>query len=241
MSNIPMTPEEKRNKTITWIVVVVVIIAALAFGVTKLIEMKNAPTEWAAPEVEAPANLQVSFNPENENGAEIVFTTDNNADKEEIRIYEDPSCGYCAKLANEIKKPLAEKISDNANLHVNLMAFLDNNTGTDFSKDNVLAMMTLAENGEAEAAWKYYGAMWENQDSIKDNLVREDFAEIAQQFGASEESVEQIKNASLDQVTNVDQTNQNVLNSKIGTVSTPTMFVNDELSNTPNDPNSWGI
>lgn len=241
MSNIPMTKEEKRNRMIFSIVGIILTIVVVGIGIHYFIGLKDKPASWKS-NIKVPENISVSYVGDSINGAEIIFTNDpNRKDSDSIRLFEDPSCSYCAKLAGDISDDIADKVDNGAELHVNLMSFLDNKTGLNFSKDNIAALVTLAENGEAEAAWKYYNAMWDNQSEAKNNPDRNYFSEIALSFGASSEVAEKINTVSMETIEHIDKTNQKLMEDKVGSVSTPVLFINDEMNNDPANVDSWGI
>lgn len=241
MTNIPMTKEEKRNKMIFSIIGIILIVGIIGVGIHYLIGMKDKPASWKG-DVKVPDNISVSYNGESTNGAEIVFTTDpNRKNADTIRLFEDPSCSYCAELASDVGDDIVDKVDNGAELHVNLMAFLDKKSGLNFSKNNIAALVTLAENGEAEAAWKYYNAMWENQSKAQDDPDRNYFSDIALSFGASSEVSEKINSVSVENIEHIDKTNQKLMEDKVGSVSTPVLFINDEMNNDPANVDSWGI
>ena len=241
MTNIPMTREEKRNKMIFSIIGIILVIGIIGIGIHYFISMKDKPSSWKN-NAKVPENISVSYDGDSINGAEIIFTNDpNRKDSDSIRLFEDPSCSYCAKLAGDISDDIADKVDNGAELHVNLMAFLDNKTGLNFSKDNIAALVTLAENGEAEAAWKYYNAMWDNQNESKNNPDRNYFSEIALSFGASSEVAEKINTVSTETIEHIDKTNQKLMEDKVGSVSTPVLFINNDINNDPANVDGWGI
>jgi len=241
MSNIPMPKEEKRNRIIFTILGLIVVVALIGITINYFASLKDQPASWKS-HVDVPDNLSVSYDGASINGAEITFST--NGDKKgdnSLRLFEDPSCSHCAELARDISGDIQDKVSEGADLHINLMSFLDKNTGLDFSKNNIATLVTLANQGEAEAAWKYYHAMWENQASSKNNPDRSYFSEVAVSFGASNETAQKINTVSIKDIQHIDRTNQDLLEEKTGEVSTPVLFVNDEMNNDPANVDGWGF
>ena len=45
----------------------------------------------------------------------------------------------------------------------------------------------------------------------------------------------------METIEHIDKTNQKLMEDKVGSVSTPVLFINDEMNNDPANVDSWGI
>lgn len=243
----------KENKNVFLYVVIALLSIALAGSFLYIFNSKNSSDIniiWKEAD-SAPRGIAVRTI----DGEGIEFSTNDFNSRTKIELFEDPSCTHCAHLHDNvvegnqygIVKPLSEEVSDgNSDVSVHLMTFMDNNTGANFSHNSVAILMAMAENGAAKSAWQYYNMIWPNQqigihntsvEQLDDiiNFLLENNDEEDKKNGISES----IQNTTLNDTNTINENNKNTLVDRIGSAGTPTMFVNGDLINNPDNYFAW--
>lgn len=114
----------------------------------------------------------------------------------------DFSCGACQKLEQLAGDKFAEQIkSGEVEFHLNPVSFLDKDNAGDYSSRAGSAFVAAYENDGAETAYKLYRSLYGDENfnprGVADGSSREvtsdELADIAKKVGASNKTVEQIK------------------------------------------------
>lgn len=236
MSNKIKSPNSGSSKG--WIAGIIAIIAIIAVAVIFIIttgksEKNNAA--WDFSDTVLPDNVSVSFSGDSANGPYVEFTNGGEV-KGTMDLYSDPRCPVCAKFEMENKDRIVEAINQGHALRFHPMTFLDEMTQSDYSQRTSTVLMILAENGDSEAAWKMYSGLWDNQPSESSNELpgNEDLAIFAESAGASDESVQQIKDmGDGEKGKMLGDDNASFMEQDLGRVSTPNLYINGTINDNP--------
>ncbi len=125
----------------------------------------------------------------------VVTLGDTNAgdDVPVIELYEDYSCPHCGDLAVASDERLHDELVDGKIVvNVRSMNFLDRGE-EGHSTMSLAALTALAERGEFDAWWNLRDALMRQQYKIRGNWDNNDFADAAQEAGASDDAVQDIR------------------------------------------------
>lgn len=238
--------DSKSNiKFLTALIAFIVIVAAMmtAFVVYQRTH-EDTNFNWDK-STSAPNNIQVKYIEGEDNGNYISFFTKENSERK-LDLYSDPRCPVCARLEKMNGETMKEEVENGKSiLNVHLLTFLDSKTNSTYSTDMTASLITLAKNGESEAAWNLYETMWKNQPSERDTKTpkTEYISQVASELGASDKSKEEIAANSNETfialATASDKTNTEALQRITGAVSTPTLLLNGQIVNNPMKLSEW--
>ena len=230
------------NTIIIILLVAILVLGCAAFGFWIKTTSDANSVKWNEGKGEVPDNLSVEWIDDAESGDHITFTTGNNRDNPAIDLYSDPQCPVCRVFEQSNQEPIVKAVKEGHEFRYHPMSFLDSKHFNEHSKNMNEAMIILAKNGDAQAAWKLYSSMWENQSKINSGELPtvEDIASIAKDYDASKDSVNQIKEiTSLDNAQKSNDVNAEFLSKMVGQVGTPTLFVAGENVENPFQPENW--
>lgn len=232
--------DPSKSSVSSWFVVgiVLVVVPVVIFAILFVARNSDNPM-WKTDDIAVPENLSVSYETDDD-GDYVSFYTNKNAEKR-VDIFVDPRCPACGELENDIKDEMTSAIQDGTvMLNIHYMTFLDGMTNSDYSKQAAAMEIEIANTGNAAAAWKFHQAMWENQpgEGVTASALptSEDWAILAEDLGVESTSITRIREGKLDfidQATQADAANTNLLKEKAGKVSTPTVYVDLNVLENP--------
>lgn len=203
------------------------LIGALVIGLI-VYNGRGAQADRAAENAEQVDGVSMDFSDNT-----VTLKADGQDGGTQARIFEDFSCSYCAKLSVETDADMLEKIKDGTyTVEIHPLVFLDG-TGathqTGHSTRALAATLALAEHGEVTPYWNLRKFLMEQQQQAYNSVDSNELADMAKDFGASKEAVEDIRSeAFIDKAKEVGAANESWLQEKTGEVSSPRVFVNDE-------------
>ncbi|EEI17260.1 DsbA family protein [Corynebacterium sanguinis] len=223
-------PNDKGGAAFIWALVAVVAIAALVIGLI-VFNGRSQRSQAIAEQMVPVENLEVSYTE-----GDPYFTlsaAEGGEGAKSVDLFEDFSCSYCADLATTTDGDALEKIqAGELEVNVRPMTILDSQGGQyspGHSTHALAAELALAANGEAEALWNLRAMLFENQQSVFNKLDKDDFADRAKEFGASDEAVQAIRDGAFEeQATAMGEANLNYQNEKTGTAYTPRVMRDDK-------------
>lgn len=224
-----------RSGAVALFIMIIITIIATVMNTIKV----DGTAMWDTEDITVPANLSVSHNSDG-NGDYVSFYTNENAEKR-VDIFVDPRCPACSDLEADIAEKMTSAISrGDVKLNIHYLTFLDGMTNSDYSKQAVAMEIEIAKAGNAAAAWKFHQAMWENQpgEGVTASALptSEDWAILAEDLGVGRTFITRIREEKLsfiDQATQADAANTNLLKEKAGKVSTPTVYVDLNVLENP--------
>lgn len=217
-------PNAKNNSGFLWALVAVLVIAVVVIGFIVWQGQSNKTEEFAEYGEE-----EVAIETEYSDNSVTLAAAEPAADAEEVSLYEDFSCSYCASLAENTDEQMLDEI-ENGNLIVNIrpLHFLDQGS-QGHSTEAMAASLALADNGDTTAYWNMRSYLLENQQGVYNQWDSQQFADAAAGMGASDAAVEAIANGEyIEEATQVGTDNANRLEEAVGEVSSPSVLQDGE-------------
>ncbi|WP_018296935.1 DsbA family protein [Corynebacterium lubricantis] len=229
-------PNDKGNTAFLWTIIAVLVVAAIAVGLIVF----NGRSEKAAAVAESMTDVNgVSLNYNKDDGIITLRAENADASVPSAELYEDFSCTYCAQLADETDAQMLQEI-EGGNLEVDIrpLTFLDR--GAEGNSTHVLAaVLATANSGDVNLYWNFREYMMANQQEIYNSWDGEDFANLAEQFGADSETLDAIRNGTYtEDAARIGQGNADTLNEHTGEVSSPRVLVDGKDVDVP-QINQW--
>lgn len=228
-------PVDNGNKNFFIILGIIVAVLALAIGITVVYQQK-ASSAWKVSSEKAPDNLSVSSTAEgNGQGQYITFSTKDDVDSI-ISVFTDAQCPVCHQFEEENGKDMDEIVKKgDAALRVHMMSFLDEKHNNHYSNLVSQTLGILANEDSPEVAWKYYNSIWENKED--DSLTADGMADVVRKMGASQETADKVSKIDMEAEDNVNKSNIEALEQSVGSVGTPTVFINGIAQDNAVQPN----
>lgn len=228
-------PVDNGNKNFFIILGVVIAVLALAIGITVVYQSKTS-SAWKVSNEKAPDNLSVSATAEgNGQGQYITFSTKEDVDSI-VSVFTDAQCPVCHQFEKENGKDMNEVVKKgDAALRVHMMSFLDEKHGNHYSNLVSQTLGILANEDSPEVAWKYYNSIWENKED--DTIAADGMADIVRKMGASQETADKVSHIDMEAEDNVNKSNIEALEQSVGSVGTPTVFINGIAQDNAVQPN----
>ncbi|MHA2789743.1 DsbA family protein [Corynebacterium sp. S7] len=229
-------PNEKGNTAFLWTIIAVIVIAAVAVGLIVF----NGRSDKAAAVAENMTDVNgVSMSFNKDAGIVTLEAENANASVPSAELFEDFSCHYCAQLSADTDTQMLQEI-EGGNLAVDIrpLTFLDR--GAEGNSTHALAAaLATADSGDAKLYWNFREYLMANQQQIYNSWNGDDYANLAEQFGADSETVKAIRDgAYTDDATRIGQGNADYLNEKTGEVSSPRVLVDGKDVDVP-QINQW--
>ena len=228
-------PNAKGGNAFLWAIIAVVVVAAVVIGYI-VMSGQGKKTEHLADR----ETVDVAFESEFADNAVTLTAADPAADAVEVDLYEDYSCSYCAQLAENTDEQMQAAIeSGDLIVNVRSMNFLDRGNVDGHSTRAAAAALAIAEAGETDVYWNYRAAILDEQEDIYNKWSNDDFANAAQELGASEGVVEEIRSGgNVADAADVTAANIDRLESETGDVSSPRVL-RDGKDVEVDDINQW--
>ena len=184
--------------------------------------------------------IDVAFTSDFSDNAVTLKADNAKPDAAEVDLYEDFSCSYCAMLAENTDEDMQAAIeSGDLVVNVRTLNFLDRGNAEGHSTRAAAAVLAIAEAGETDVYWNYRAALMEEQADIYNKWSNDDFADAAEQLGASEGVVETIRSGENVEATDQLATeNADKLQAETGSVSSPRVIQDGQDVDSP-DINQW--
>ena len=228
-------PNAKGGNAFLWAIIAVVVVAAVVIGYI-VMSGQGKKTEHLADR----ETVDVAFESEFADNAVTLTAADPAADAVEVDLYEDYSCSYCAQLAENTDEQMQAAIeSGDLIVNVRSMNFLDRGNVDGHSTRAAAAALAIAEAGETDVYWNYRAAILDEQEDIYNKWSNDDFANAAQELGASEGVVEEIRSGeNVADAADLTAANIDKLESETGDVSSPRVL-RDGKDVEVDDINQW--
>lgn len=202
-----------KSSNIPFIITIVVIILALlgfgAFLFTKKSESAD-PQNWILDKSAKEVNAEYVDNP-----AEGVYIKFSNTESPRhiIDLFTDPMCPHCDQLNDAAGEKIKQYVEDeDIEFRVHPVTYTSENAGLRYSPRIWETIMILSKEGDGKAAWNMYLTSYANKpDSVNTpEITSENLANAAERAGASNESIEKIKEITDGQIA-IDASEANVL------------------------------
>ncbi|SER84054.1 DsbA family protein [Corynebacterium cystitidis] len=229
-------PNQSSNTGFIWAIVAVVVIAAIVIGFI----VYNGRSQKAAEMAENMVPVEgVEMTYDKDEGTIVLSAADGGEEAPHAELFEDFSCNYCAQLAVNTDEQMLEEIkAGDLEVAIRSLNFLDR--GQVGNSTRVLAaVLATADSGDLDLYWNFRKTMMEKQKEIYNQWSDEQFADLAEAYGADAATVDAIRNAEyIDEATSVAQANADYLNEQTGDVSSPRVLVDGQVVQVE-DINTW--
>ena len=220
MSQKIKAPNSKGGNGFLWVIVAILAIAAVVIG---LFVYKNNGSDKLAEEM---PQQDVNFTVSREDNSVVLASKDVKDDAPTVEIFEDFSCPHCADLVKADKEDSYKALNEGkVKIRFNFLNFLDDGNPGSSTRGAAVAL-ALADTGNAKAFWNAHNYYMENQATVARSWEYEDFANSVKGYGLEDSVVESIKNGEVqDKALDVTKANADDLTKRIGSVSSPVVFV----------------
>lgn len=215
----------QQGKGFLWAVIAVVVVAVVVIGLI-VWNGRSAPSEGDSEFPREEINAEVSVVDDSVIELKSASAKD---DAPVAEIYEDLSCHVCSVLNvadHEAMKDAVE--SGDLVVHFRPLNFL-NEGWRNGSNQGGNAELAAAKSGDASLFWSLRNYVLANFRSVSGTWSNEDYAHAAEAMGAESDVVETISNGAEEQnFAAMADANSDLLEEKLGSVSSPHVFVGDE-------------
>ncbi|HHU67869.1 thioredoxin domain-containing protein [Corynebacterium sp.] len=230
-------PNAKGGSGFIWAVVAIIAIAAVVIGYI-VMSGQGKKTEHLADR----ERVDVAFTSDFSDNAVTLKSDNVKADAPEVDLYEDFSCSYCGKLAENTDADMQAAIeAGDVVVNVRTLNFLDRGNIDGHSTRAAAAVLAVAEAGETDVYWNYRAVLMEEQEDIYNKWSNDDFANAAKHVGASDAVVDKIRSGeNVDAANSLATANADKLNEETGSVSSPRVIRDGEdVVGEKGDINQW--
>lgn len=229
-------PNQSSNTGFIWAIIAVVVIAAIVIGFIVFNGRSQKAAEMAENMVPV-EGVEMDYN--KDDGTIVLSAAEGGEEAPHAELFEDFSCNYCAQLAENTDQQMLDEIqAGDLEVAIRSLNFLDR--GEEGNSTNVLAaVLATVNSGDVELYWNFRNTMMEQQQQIYNQWSNDQFADLAESYGADGETVEAIHNAEyLEEAKSVAQSNADYLNEQTGNVSSPRVLVDGQDAE-GEDINNW--
>lgn len=181
-------PNKKGNTAFIWAVLAVLAIALVVIGLIVFNgrENRSAAIKEGMIDVEG---INVAWNEDED----IIHLTGSNADAKTAELFEDFSCTHCADLHIASDEAMIEKLkAGEINVDLRPMTALDKGEEGHSTKA-LAAELALFANGDLAQAFTIRDYLFQNQQSAYNKYDNDGFADMASDYEASKEAVQDIR------------------------------------------------
>nr|WP_231699288.1 thioredoxin domain-containing protein [Corynebacterium lujinxingii] len=171
----------------------------------------------------------------------IHLTGDNNDDANSAELFEDFSCSYCAKLHLATGDQALEKIkAGEINVDLRPMNALDQ--GEEGHSTRALAAeLAMFANGDISSALTMRNYLFENQQSAYNKYDNDGFADLAADYGAGDQAVQDIRDGKfIDTAKRMGDNNRKFQEDETGEAWTPRVLVDGkDIEDIAGERDNW--
>ena len=181
-------PNKKGNTAFIWAVLAVLAIALVVIGLIVFNgrENRSAAIKEGMIDVEG---INVAWNEDED----IIHLTGDNADAKTAELFEDFSCTHCADLHIASDEAMIEKLkAGEINVDLRPMTALDKGQEGHSTKA-LAAELALFAHGDLAQAFSLRDYLFQNQQSAYNKYDNDGFADMASDYEASKEAVQDIR------------------------------------------------
>ena len=183
-------PNSKGGSAFIWAVAAVIAIAALVFGLI-IFNGNNERNEAR----EAGKADMTGITVEWANGEDVIHLKGENADAPTGQLFEDFACGHCATLHVTTDEEMLQALRDGSiNVELRPMVFQDRGA-VGHSTNSLAAVLALINHGDIDTAFTLRDYLFANQQQVYNTLNPDKLADLAKDYGASDEAVADIRDS----------------------------------------------
>ena len=214
-------PNKKGNTAFIWAVLAVLAIALVVIGLIVFNgrENRSAAIKEGMIDVEG---INVAWNEDED----IIHLTGSNADAKTAELFEDFSCTHCADLHIASDEAMIEKLkAGEINVDLRPMTALDKGAEGHSTKA-LAAELALFAHGDLAQAFTIRDYLFQNQQTVYNKYDNDGFADMAKDYEASKEAVQDIRDGKyLETAKRMGANNMKYQEDKTGEAWTPRVLV----------------
>ena len=214
-------PNKKGNTAFIWAVLAVLAIALVVIGLIVFNgrENRSAAIKEGMIDVEG---INVAWNEDED----IIHLTGDNADAKTAELFEDFSCTHCADLHIASDEAMIEKLkAGEINVDLRPMTALDKGEEGHSTKA-LAAELALFAHGDLAQAFTIRDYLFQNQQTVYNKYDNDGFADMAKDYEASKEAVQDIRDGKyLETAKRMGANNMKYQEDKTGEAWTPRVLV----------------
>lgn len=229
-------PNKKGNTAFIWAVIAVLAIALLVIG---LIVYNGRENRSAAKQEELfdTTGINVAWNEDED----IIHITGENKDAKTAELFEDFSCSHCAELHIASDEAMMEKLkAGEINVDLRPMTALDQGQ-IGHSTESLAAELAMIAHGDIAQAFTIRDYLFQNQQSAYKKYDNNGFADMANEYGASKEAVQDIRDGKyVDTAKRMGDNNRKYQEDTTGEAWTPRVLVDGkDIENIQGQRDDW--
>lgn len=214
-------PNKKGSAAFIWAVLAVLAIALVVIG---LIVYNGRENRSAAKQEELfdTTGINLAWN----EGEDIIHLTGDNKDANSAELFEDFSCTHCADLHIASDEAMMEKLkAGQINVDLRPMTALDNGQ-VGHSTEALAAELAMFAHGDIAQAFTIRDYLFKNQQAAYNKYDNDGFADMAAEYGASKEAVQDIRDGKyIETAKRMGDNNRKYQEDKTGEAWTPRVLV----------------
>ena len=217
-------PNSAGNRGFLWALLALLLVGALVIGLI-VYNGRGAQADRLAENTDNVDGVSMDFSDNT-----ITLSKEGGKGDIEARIFEDFACSYCSELSVKTDADMLSAIKDGkVTAEIHPLVFQDG-TGENYqpghSTAGLAATLALAEHGDVQAYWNLRKTLMEEQQNLFRQVGPEELADMAKDFGASKEAVEDIRNNKFEEkAKEVGQANEQWLEDNTGNLSSPRVLI----------------
>ena len=217
-------PNKKGNTAFIWAVLAVLAIALVVIGLIVFNGRENRSAAIQEDMIDV-TGVNVEWN-EDEDIIYLTAADADNADANSAELFEDFSCSYCADLHISTDEAMLEKLkAGEINVELRPMTALDQGQEGHSTKA-LAAELALIAHGDLAQAFSLRDYLFQNQQSAYNKYDNDGFADLAKDYEASSEAVQDIRDGKfIETAKRMGETNMKYQNDETGEAWTPRVLV----------------
>ena len=214
-------PNKKGNAAFIWAVLAVLAIALLVIGLIVYNGRENRNAAMQEEMIDA-TGINVAWNEDED----IIHLTGDNKDAKTAELFEDFSCTHCADLHIASDEAMMEKLkAGQINVDLRPMTALDNGQ-VGHSTEALAAELAMFAHGDIAQAFTIRDYLFKNQQTAYNKYDNDGFADMAAEYGASKEAVQDIRDGKyVDTAKRMGDNNRKYQEDNTGEAWTPRVLV----------------
>ena len=232
-------PNKKGSAAFIWAVLAVLAIALVVIGLIVFNGRENRSAAIQEEMIDV-TGINVDWN-EDEDIIYLTAADADNADAKTAELFEDFSCSYCAELYISTDESMLEKLkAGEINVDLRPMAALDN--GQEGHSTRALAAeLALIAHGDLNQAFSLRDYLYKNQQSAYNKYDNDGFADLAKDYEASSEAVQDIRDGKyIETAKRMGETNMKYQEDETGEAWTPRVLVDGkDIEDLAGERDNW--
>ena len=214
-------PNKKGSAAFIWAVLAVLAIALVVIGLIVYNGRENRSAAIQEEMIDV-TGINLAWNEDED----IIHLTGDNKDANTAELFEDFSCTHCADLHIASDEAMMEKLkAGQINVDLRPMTALDNGQ-VGHSTEALAAELAMFAHGDIAQAFTIRDYLFKNQQAAYNKYDNDGFADMAAEYGASKEAVQDIRDGKyVDTAKRMGDNNRKYQEDKTGEAWTPRVLV----------------